>query len=190
MGFFSNYYMFVQQENDKILHLRRNPTWRSLLLFTILWGIVHLLSTQAQYPYLGYLCYILGLWFCYLATEKYEECIFNKENGTVTMMGARFLQRFTIGYNKRIVSQLDEVIAVTTESTKPNFLGTAHQVILLYITGLTLSITGSATYGNKQLHKDIANKINEFLQLAPSPFEQEEEPVEEDNNDKTSKKTN
>ena len=75
---------------------------------------------------------------------KLQECIFNKENGTVTMMGARFLQRFTIGYNKKsnnkkitclmahifpiVVSQLDEVIAVTTESTKPNFLGTAHQV--------------------------------------------------------------
>ena len=39
-----------------------------------------------------------------------------------------------------------------------------------------------------RLHRDIANKINEFLQLAPSPFEQEET-AEEDNNDKTSKKT-
>ena len=34
---------------------------------------------------------------------KLQECIFNKENGTVTMMGARFLQRFTIGYNKKSI---------------------------------------------------------------------------------------
>lgn len=39
-----------------------------------------------------------------------------------------------------VVSQLDEVIAVTTESTKPNFLGTAHQVEYSHLTLLLINV--------------------------------------------------
>jgi hypothetical protein len=191
---FGNYYMFVVKENDEVLHLKRNPTWRSVVLFMFLWAIVHFLSVQAQYQYLGYICYALGLWFCYLATEKYEECIFDKKKSTVTMMNARFLQKFTIGYNKKIVSELSEIIAVTVQSVKPSFLGVAHQVTLLYINGLTLSITAAATYGNKKLHRTVANKINTFLNLSPSPFDEEgddnDEDVNDSDEDNEEKKTN
>ncbi len=31
---------------------------------------------NAEYEYLGIICYILGVWFSYLATEKYEVCFF------------------------------------------------------------------------------------------------------------------
>ena len=31
----------------------------------------------SAYPYLGYTCYVLGIWFSYIGTEKYEVLHFN-----------------------------------------------------------------------------------------------------------------
>ena len=33
MGLFSNYYMYIVHKDNNILHLRRSPTWKSLLIF-------------------------------------------------------------------------------------------------------------------------------------------------------------
>ena len=63
MGVFSNYYMYVVHQDENILHLRRDPTWKSLVLFlgeltfllilivspsTVLWAITHFVSLQAR----------------------------------------------------------------------------------------------------------------------------------------------
>ena len=41
-----------------------------------------------------------GVYVAYVATEKYEECIFDKKANKVTLCSARFLEKALFGYRK------------------------------------------------------------------------------------------
>ncbi|KAL5473316.1 hypothetical protein EMCRGX_G027786 [Ephydatia muelleri] len=171
----AHYLKLVRKEGD-ILHYKRSPTWRSLVIFIVLLALTHVISTQAEFWYLGALCYALGVYFCYIGTEKYEECIFDKSKKTVTLMSARFLEKHILGYRRKIVTELEEIVGVSVESHKIAYAGTGHQVVLLFLSGLTLSLTAQCTYGDKSEHETVMATIKQFLGFNIPSKDEDEEP--------------
>lgn len=169
----ATHYLKLVRKDDNVLHYKRSPTWRSLVIFIALLALTHVISTQAEFWYLGALCYALGVYFCYIGTEKYEECIFDKSKKTVTLMSARFLEKHILGYKRKIVTELEEIVAVSVESHKIAYAGTGHQVVLLFLSGLTLSLTAQCTYGDKSEHEAVVAAIKQFLGFTTSSKDEE-----------------
>lgn len=171
--FAATYYLKLVKKDDTILHYKRSPTWRSLVVFISLLALTHVISTQAEFWYMGLLCYALGVYFCYIGTEKYEECILDKSKKTVTLMSSRFLEKHILGYRRKIVTELEEIVGVSVESHKIPYAGTGHQVVLLFLSGLTLSLTAQCTYGDKSEHEAVVATIKEFLGFPSSTRDEE-----------------
>ncbi|XP_064406441.1 cytochrome b-245 chaperone 1 homolog [Halichondria panicea] len=167
--FGSSYFLHTVQRDTTVLHYRRNPTWRSLLLFLVFFALTHYISTQAEIPYLGYVCYALGVYFSYIATEKYEEVIFDKNKGTVSLMNSRFLGKHLLGYRRQIVSELSEIMTVMIDEQKVSPGGTGYTVVLVFLSGLTLSLTAQCTFGNKTEHQRVQAEVCKFLGIPCPP---------------------
>ena len=68
---------------------------KSIDLFWVAW--VEWTTSACLAREMGSVC--MSDWGC--AHVFLQECIFDKQKGTVTMMNCRFLQKYTIGYRKR-----------------------------------------------------------------------------------------
>jgi hypothetical protein len=97
---FGSHYLSKQRHDSKVLHYYRTPSWRSLVLFLVFVVLSHVIAIKAPVPVLSAACYILAAYFSYIMTEKYEEVIFDKEKGTVSLKNSRFIEKHVWGYRK------------------------------------------------------------------------------------------
>jgi len=63
--------LYLSQGIITLLWITNSPFKTDDLCNTITIEFV-LVSSTTEFPYLGYLCYALGVYFCYIGTEKYE----------------------------------------------------------------------------------------------------------------------
>lgn len=59
-----------------------------------------LVSTTADHWIIQVVVWSTGVYVAYVATEKYEECIFDKPANKMTLRGARFLEKAVFGYRR------------------------------------------------------------------------------------------
>ncbi|XP_065899110.1 cytochrome b-245 chaperone 1 homolog isoform X2 [Dysidea avara] len=143
-------YMEKVEQNEFLLHYRRSPSFRSLLVFImiVLFGWFVALSTVNKW--LQFSIVAIAIYFAYISTEKYEECILNKRKGTVTLCSARLVERIILGYRKLIVSELSQIAGVEVTTFTSKYTRSSHQVCLKFIDGFSLSLTASCTYEDKR----------------------------------------
>lgn len=62
--------------------------------------VTMLVAATADHWIIQVVVWLTGGYVAYVATEKYEECIFDKPANKVTLCSARFLEKAVFGYRK------------------------------------------------------------------------------------------
>ena len=67
-------------------------------------AVTFLISLSAEHWLLRTIISLVGLYIGYVATEKYEECIFDKKSDKVSLCNSRILEKMLFGYRKMSTS--------------------------------------------------------------------------------------
>lgn len=170
-------YMEVIEHNHNRLHLFRRPnfwSWCTLIGITI--GALGVFYYSAGNLW-EIICLLIALFWGVRAMDDWEECIFDKVKGQVTIQKKSLLQKFLPLMMKQsvVVANLDNIIDVRVEEKELKYLGKGRQVVLHLHTGAILGITESFTMENIFHHSTIANVIQRFLEPYISQTSQDDD---------------
>ncbi|GAB1598782.1 cytochrome b-245 chaperone 1-like [Argonauta hians] len=161
-------YMEIKQQTAEQLHLCREPnSWSWCLLFGVVTGGVGAIYYGSDH-FLLRMFWLLGAVFLGLtAMDDWEDCIFDKSSGLLTLKKRSLLQRFCYPLLKQHVvkASLDDIVGVRVEEKEMKYLGKGNQVVVLLAAGSIVGITESFTMGDSSDHYAIAHKIQDFLEM-------------------------
>ncbi|XP_029636487.1 cytochrome b-245 chaperone 1 [Octopus sinensis] len=161
-------YMQIKEQTADKLHLCREPnSWSWCLLFGVITGGIGAIYYGSDH-FLWKIFWLLGALLLGLtAMEDWEDCIFEKSTGLLTIKKRSLLQRFLHPLLKQHVvkASLDDIVGVRVEEREMKYLGKGNQVVVLLAAGAIIGITESFTIGDSSDHYAIAHKIQDFLEV-------------------------
>ncbi|XP_078510778.1 cytochrome b-245 chaperone 1 [Lissotriton helveticus] len=162
-------YMQVESHTGSVLHLKRAPSIRS---WSLLVGIASVGVAAAVYSsdsWAWKLFYVSGCLFVAIQNlEEWEEVIFDKKSGQVTLKKFNFYKKLLTmwrGGQETAVVRLSEISAVNVEEEKVRYFGKGYLIVLRFVTGFSHPLTQSAVLGGRSDVEPIAKLICSFLEL-------------------------
>eukprot|EP00058_Branchiostoma_floridae_P010023 XP_002595511.1 hypothetical protein BRAFLDRAFT_118960 [Branchiostoma floridae] len=161
-------YMKIKKKTPLILYLKRSPgirSWSLLVGFVavgvgaayfsgdhILWSLFYITA-----------CLVVGV----SCMEDWEECIFDKMTGKVTVKKFSLMQAILRPKQEQreIVADIYNIVSVEVEQETFRYLGTGSHVVLSFQSGYSIPMTEVATLGDNRDHHRIASEVRSFLNL-------------------------
>ncbi|XP_078609982.1 cytochrome b-245 chaperone 1-like [Branchiostoma floridae x Branchiostoma japonicum] len=161
-------YMKIKKKTPLILYLKRSPgirSWSLLVGFVavgvgaayfsgdhILWSLFYITA-----------CLVVGV----SCMEDWEECIFDKMTGKVTVKKFSLMQAILRPKQEQreIVADIYNIVSVEVEQETFRYLGTGSHVVLSFQSGYSIPMTEVSTLGDNRDHHRIASEVRSFLNL-------------------------
>lgn len=166
-------YMTVIEHSCDVLHLSRRPNfWSWCPLIGVIIGDLGVLYYGTGNILWEIICLLAALLWGLTGIEDWEECVFDKISGQVTIQKRNLLQILLPSVMKQpvVVANIEDIISVRVVENELKYFGQGQQVVLQLNTGVTLGVTESFTMGKTSDHHAIAHKIESFLQPYISPI--------------------
>lgn len=166
-------YMTVIEHSCDRLHLSRGPNfWSWCLLIGVIIGGLGVIYYSSGNILWEIICLLGALLWGLTGMEDWEECVFDKISGQVTIQKRNLLQKLLPSVMKQpvVVANFEDIISVRVVEKELKYFGQGQQVVLQLNTGVTLGVTESFTMGKISDHHAIAHKIESFLQPYISPI--------------------
>lgn len=163
-------YMQVISQTDRILHLSRSPGLRGWSTFIGILSIgIGMMIFSGDSPTWKIFCLVCCLFVSFCSLDDWEECIFDKTKGEVTLKKFSLVERVLkpTDSQRHVQANLDEIAGVGVEQEDIRFFGRGKCVLLNFVSGFSLPLTEKCTLGNGKEHIAIADTIGNFLDIDP-----------------------